>query len=243
MTTALAPTRSPHAPSLASGVPYVGHALIHPSTAAAVLGTLALALYVGSVLVASAAIVVALVAGVLLARSERFREHVDDRRRRKARAERIAAIEQQLEGSRAELHDLAELMVDIERSNPALAHHLDLEQLMERWVRLAKTQEQCGRALAAVSRDALERTAADLRAKTTDEAVLHRAVVERRLQILDETRARVQRVSEERAATVELFRLAAQQAGAPRELPSDDVIARTIADLDAELEAEEMLAS
>src|SRR5262245_26679761 len=108
---------------------YISHALFSPATVGLVAAGLMLALHTGSAAVLWGVLTLASLGIALLVRSPGFRLSVDEDRCQRAHLRRLARYERVLAGSRADLHELADAVVGIERNMPALARRLEVDQL------------------------------------------------------------------------------------------------------------------
>ncbi|HVK77218.1 MAG TPA: hypothetical protein VM734_28125 [Kofleriaceae bacterium] len=238
MTTSLVPVVADADLPTAPRRSYVAHALAHPAASVPALLGLGVGLYLGSLVAAVVMLAVASGAAWRLATSTRFRRAIDVHVAERRRLERRSACEERLEAAgipRHELLELTSMLDEIERSAPNVARRLQLDELLEHWVRLAIAHGRCVHLLRSVDRDALVRAALATRSATgaaAESIVRHHDVLERRIHAWDECRARADRLGHELAAISELVRLLAQRTACP-ELPDlDDDLARILADLD-----------
>ncbi|HVV85213.1 MAG TPA: hypothetical protein VHE35_19260 [Kofleriaceae bacterium] len=229
MTVALAHSR-PTAPATRAST-YLAHGMVSPITWGPLVAV-TVALVMGCPLAALAAIMVAGLGALLVARSERFRERVDLARRRRRRDALVSAYEARRRYPVAEVRELAELVSSIDEHAPHVASRFDLDGLLARWVRLSDVADQCAAALGSVCRQTLVRNLEDVRAG----GGLHDPrlpILERRLQLWDGTRVQSERLLRERATTAELIRLLAQHAARPADVATTDLVGTVLAELDA----------
>lgn len=173
--------------------------------------------------------------------SRAFASHAARRERGRRRAKRHRALVS-AGCSREPILELEGLISAIETGDPALAHRIDFETLLDRYAALAVGHQQALRAVTLTERAQLQRTRDELRADPLHDP-RRLELCERRLCCHEECEARVQALADELAIIADLIRLVAQRVACPDELAELDSIEHCLAELDSRDAAQHLLAT
>jgi NhaP-type Na+/H+ or K+/H+ antiporter len=238
---------TPVAMEIRGGLPachvgYAGAAVMHPATLFALGAGLGLGILAGSILAATASLVVLVTIAWAVSTTGPFQRLVDAQRRERARQRRRQLREQRLTLAgigRDQLLELTALADDIEHNDPGLAARFEVEELLDHHVATAVSYERCLRAMRMADRGQLTM----MLAGPTGATGRRSRFLQRRLRYWDHCKAEADRCVEELAATAEFVRLLAQKAACPELRFDEEALERRMADLEEEESAYRQLAA
>jgi hypothetical protein len=207
-----------------------------PATALAIMASIGVGLYAGTLLIAVGLILVVLGFATLRAMRHTLRHGLDAHFERKRKLDRRRARERRLEEAGVSRDALAELTIladEIERRDEELATRYDVEEMLDRHVELTLAHERCLRAMRMCDRDQLARARCEHLSRPGGSR-RRASMFERRIRYWDQCKAQSDRCDEELAVLADMIRLLAQKAICPTALMDDDLIERRLDDLDEE---------
>lgn len=215
-----------------TGLAYTCAFAAHPVSLTAFVVTLGLV--VGQAGLLGALVVVAgfLATCTSAARSGGVRRALDrcfvERARRRREGRRRRSIAHASTGYQLQYAELWQLITSVERTDPAEARRLELEDLLDQFVRLAAEHQRCTDALQLAESRPLpsepppERRVPRDVAPPPDQFARARAITERRTAHRDECRRRTERLADELEAIDQMVRLVAQRIACPQ--PDDNTL-------------------
>ena len=228
MTCRATPLASSHqALVLAAPTPWLAYAraiAVHPVSLAGLV--VILALVAGQAGVLGALVVVAAFLGVCTSapRFSSVRYALDrcfeHRARRQREVQRRKSLARTSLGYQPQYAEIGELVAAVERTDPAEARRLELEDLLDQFVRLAAQHQQCTEALQLAESHPLPAESPPERRVPRDvtpplRLMRAHAVAARRLAHRDECRRRIERLADELETLDQMVRLVAQRVACP----------------------------
>lgn len=207
-----------------------------PATALAIMASIGVGLYAGTLLITVGLLIVVLGVATFSAARRVMRQGLDEHFERRRRIDRRRLRERRLEEAGVSRDALAELTIladEIERRDERLAHRYDVEDMLDRHVELTLAHERCLRAMRMCDRDQLARARCEHMSRPGGSR-RRAAMFERRIRYWDQCKSQSDRCDEELAVLADMIRLLAQKAICPTSLVDDDLIERRLDELDDE---------
>jgi hypothetical protein len=218
---------------------YAVDAVTHPASKLTLLVGFGMATLLASVTLAAFVMVVAASTAWIVSGSPSVQQYFDQQHLALERRNRLVRRQAALQQAAVEASGLVELsaLVDnIEDSDGGwTARRFQLEELIDRYVRVAIAHQRCLHAMQATDRSVLLRSlAATPPSSSPATSRCRRQLLERRIATWDRTALQATRFEDELAAITDLVRLLAQRAACPDALHDADLVEWRLAELDAE---------
>ena len=217
-----------------TGLQYLGGAIGSPFCIATAVFAACAGLGFGGMYGAMLALLAAIAGAAIASQSGVIRRHLDEQARQRERCRRESHRLKQLRPAgpvrQQQYTELRDLVEQVERTSPDEAARLELQDLLDHFVRLSLDHRRCLEAVRLASEHDLPATI------SLDEAVRskrRREVMARRLRHREECLERVDRLADEIDAVDELVRLVAQRVACPAIEPDlEREIERRLGELD-----------
>jgi hypothetical protein len=197
----ISPSRSP--------TRYVRGALLHPTSVTVASTALCFAACYVGLLAAAVTLVGVLAVAIGATRSMYIRAQLDAwdlRTQQRARDQRrVHRVEHAGPGRAHQYRELADLVEEVERADPAGAHRFELEPLLDQFVELARCQRRCIESL---------RYAPPAEAPVILRSAMRDDILARRVRRREDCRRQIERLGDDLAAIDELLHLVAHSVAA-----------------------------